>query len=178
MAIGERIRFFRNLRGMTQKYLGQVVGFPEKTADIRMAQYESGSRTPKAELTESLAGALGVSPLALSVPDIDSYIGLMHTLFTLEDLSGLTVSESEDGEICLKVDTSKGKDAHELRKLLYAWKEQADKLSSEEISKDKYDEWRYHYPEFDTTQTWAKVPSQALSDTLVEMFQDKLKPDK
>ena len=54
MAIGERIRFFRNLRGMTQKYLGQVVGFPEKTADIRMAQYESGSRTPKAELTESL----------------------------------------------------------------------------------------------------------------------------
>ena len=41
MAIGERIRFFRNLRGMTQKYLGQVVGFPEKTADIRMAQYLS-----------------------------------------------------------------------------------------------------------------------------------------
>lgn len=30
MAIGERIRFFRNLRGMTQKYLGQVVGFPER----------------------------------------------------------------------------------------------------------------------------------------------------
>ena len=167
MAIGERIRFFRNLRGMTQKYLGQVVGFPEKTADIRMAQYESGSRTPKAELTESLASALGVSPLALSVPDIDSYIGLMHTLFTLEDLYGLTVSESADGEICLKVDTSKGKDAHELRKMLYAWKEQADKLSSEEISKDKYDEWRYHYPEFDTTQIWAKVPSQALSDALV-----------
>ncbi len=47
MAIGERIRFFRNLCGMTQKWLGQVVGFPQKTADIRMAQYESGSRTPK-----------------------------------------------------------------------------------------------------------------------------------
>ena len=62
--------------------------------------------------------------------------------------------------------------------MLYAWKEQADKLSSEEISKDKYDEWRYHYPEFDTTQTWAKIPLQALSDALVEMFQDKLKPDK
>lgn len=51
--------------------------------------------------------------------------------------------------------------------MLYAWKEQADKLSSEEISKDKYDEWRYHYPEFDTTQIWVKVPSQALSDALV-----------
>ena len=173
MAIGERIHFFRILRGMTQKYLGTIVGFPERSADVRLAQYETGTRKPKAELT----AALDVSPHALDVPDIDSYIGLMHTLFTLEDLYGLTVSES-DGEICLKVDTSKGKDAPELLKMLYAWKEQADKLSSEEISKDKYDEWRYHYPEFDTTQTWAKVPSQELSDALVEMFQDKLKPDK
>ncbi len=126
MAIGERIHFFRILRGMTQKYLGTIVGFPERSADVRLAQYETGTRKPKAELTAALAQALDVSPHALDVPDIDSYIGLMHTLFTLEDLYGLTVSESEDGEICLKVDTSKGKDAHELRKLLYAWKKQAD----------------------------------------------------
>ena len=54
-----------------------------------------------------------------------------------------------------------------VRQIVNAWKEQADKLSSEKISKDKYDEWRYHYPEFDTTQIWAKVPSQALSNALV-----------
>ena len=54
-----------------------------------------------------------------------------------------------------------------VRQIVNAWKEQTDKLSSEEISKDKYDEWRYHYPEFDATQIWAKVPSQALSDALV-----------
>ena len=36
--------------------------------------------------------------------------GIEKSLFTLEDLYGLTVSESADGEICLKVDTSKGKD--------------------------------------------------------------------
>ena len=81
MAIGERIHFLRNLRGMTQKYLGTLVGFPEKTADVRMAQYESGTRTPKADLTNKLAQALDVSPKALDLPDIDSYIGLMHTLF-------------------------------------------------------------------------------------------------
>ena len=92
MAIGKRIRFFRNRKGMTQKQLGEILGFLGKTSDVRMAQYESGSRTPKAELTESLAGALGVSPLALSVPDIDSYLGLIHTLFTLEDRYGLTVA--------------------------------------------------------------------------------------
>ena len=102
MAIGERIRFFRNLKGMTQKYLGMQVGFPEKTADIRMAQYESGSRTPKADLTNSLAEVFGVSTSALTVPDIDSYNGLMHTLFTLEDLYGLKITEL-GGEICLSL---------------------------------------------------------------------------
>lgn len=173
MAIGERIHFFRILRGMTQKYLGTIVGFPERSADVRLAQYETGTRKPKAELTAALAQALDVSPHALDVPDIDSYIGLMHTLFTLEDIYGLTVSEA-DGEVCLKVDKNKEKDAHELLKMLYAWKEQGDKLSSEEISREEYDNWRYHYPKFDTTQRWAKVPSQELSDALIEAFKDKL----
>ena len=116
---------------------------------------------------------LEVSPQALDVPDIDSYIGLMHTLFTLEDIYGLTVSEA-DGEVCLKVNKDKGKDAAELSKMLYAWKEQADKLSSEEISREEYDNWRYYYPKFDTTQIWAKVPSQELSDALVETIKDHL----
>nr|WP_297873001.1 helix-turn-helix transcriptional regulator [uncultured Blautia sp.] len=173
MAIGERIHFFRLLRGMTQKYLGTAVGFPEKSADVRLAQYETGTRTPKADLTAALAQVLDVSPQALSVPDIDSYIGLMHTLFTLEDIYGLTVSEA-DGEVCLKVN----KDAAELLKMLCAWKEQADKLSSEEISREEYDRWRYYYPKYDTTQLWAKVPSQELSDALVDAFKDHLQSDK
>ena len=176
MAIGERIHFFRLLRGMTQKYLGTAVGFPEKSADERLAQYETGTRTPKADLTAALAQVLDVSPQALSVPDIDSYIGLMHTLFTLEDIYGLTVSET-NGEVCLKVNKDKGKDAAELLKMLYAWKEQADKLSADEIDREQYDQWRYHYPKFDTTQRWAKVPSQELSDALVEQFKDQLKTD-
>ena len=148
MAIGERIRFFRNLRGMTQKYLGQVVGFPEKTADIRMAQYESGSRTPKAELTETLAGALGVSPLALAVPDIDSYLGLMHTLFTLEDRYSLTVENGENG-VSLRADPRKGTDAAELSEMLTAWAEQAEKYRNGEIVREDYDKWRYNYPKYD-----------------------------
>ena len=110
MALGERIHFFRLLRGMTQKYLGMALGFPEKSADVRLAQYETGSRTPKADLTAALAQVLDVSPHALSVPDIDSYVGLMHTLFTLEDNYGLKIGEV-DGEICLRVNVRQNKDA-------------------------------------------------------------------
>ena len=169
MAIGERINFFRNLRGMTQKYLGVRVGFPERSADVRLAQYETGTRTPKADMTAALANILDVSPQALSVPDLDSYIGLMHTLFTLEDRYGLKVCEC-DGEVHLRVDVSHGKDAAELSKSLAAWREQAAKLEAGEISKEEYDRWRYRYPEFDTTGIWAKVPPKQISDWLTEVF--------
>ena len=172
MAIGERIHFFRNMRGMTQKYLGMLLGFPEKSADVRLAQYETEARTPKADLTASLANALDVSQQALAVPDIDSYIGLMHTLFTLEDRYGLQIDEA-DGEVCLKVDVRKNKDAAELHKMLCSWRQAAAMLKTGEISQEEYDRWRYRYPEFDTTQRWAKVPSQALSDMLIQALKEE-----
>ena len=167
MAIGERIHFFRLLRGMTQKYLGMAVGFPEKSADVRLAQYETGSRTPKAELTAALAQVLDVSPHALSVPDIDSYVGLMHTLFALEDNYGLKVTE-QDGVLSLQVDFRKNKDAARL----WAWREQAAKLEAGEISQEEYDRWRYHYPEFDKAQTHVKVPSQHFSNRVVDTLKE------
>ena len=174
MAIGERIRFIRNLRGMTQKYLGTLVGFPEKTADIRMAQYEAGTRTPKEDLTKALAGALDVSPLALNVPDIDSYFGLMHTLFALEDRYGLTI-ETRDGEVLFRIDPRKGKDAARISELVCAWAAVAEKYHAGEISRDEYDKWRYYYPQYDDTQITAKVPSQELSYAMVKGLKKGLK---
>ena len=174
MAIGERIRFFRNLRGMTQKYLGTLVGFSDRTADIRMAQYEAGTRTPKEDLTKALAAALDISPLSLSVPDIDSYLGLMHTLFALEDRYGLTI-ETKDGEVLFRIDPRKGRDAAYISEMIYAWASTAEKYRAGEISRDEYDRWRYYYPQYDDTQIAAKVPSQELSDALVKSFRKKLK---
>ncbi len=172
MAIGERIHFFRLLRGMTQKYLGMAVGFPESSADVRLAQYETGTRTPKADLTAELAKVLDVSPRALNVPDIDSYVGLMHTLFTLEDRYGVTINEA-DGEVCLKVDARKNKDSARLHEMLCAWRQVAAMLEAGEITREEYDRWRYCYPEFDNTQRWAKVPSQEISDMLVNTLNNE-----
>lgn len=145
MAIGERIHYFRKLRGLTMKKLGIIVGFPEKSADVRLAQYENGSRSPKADLTAGLARALDVSPKALDVPDIDSYIGLMHTLFAIEDLYGLKI-DTLDGEAVLRLDKSKGQTYLSMFDMFSAWAEQAGKLNSGEITKEEYDRWRYHYP--------------------------------
>ena len=175
MAIGERIHFFRTLRGMTQKYLGMAIGFPEKSSDVRMAQYESGTRTPKADITATLAYALDVAPEALSVPDIDSSIGLAHTMFALEDMYGLKVKEA-DGTVCLQLDPT-NEDGFDFYKILVAWREQAAKLEAGEITREEYDRWRYYYPKYDTTQQWGKIPPKALSDALLENLEKHIWPD-
>ena len=92
---GQRIRHYRILRGMTQKALGIAAGFPPRTADIRIAQYESGARTPKPALLCTLAEALGVSPSALDIPRNKSREALTQLLLALEDEYGLTITITE-----------------------------------------------------------------------------------
>ena len=166
MAIGERIRFIRNLRGMTQKWLGMAIGFDEKTADIRIAQYESGTRTPKGNYVAGLATELGVRPEALKLPDIDSYVGLAHTLFALEDIYGF-YPDSIDGELCIRLDKTRGTTYSQMFDILNAWQQESVKLKNNEITKEEYDNWRYRYPEFDSTKHWVKVPPQGLVDNLL-----------
>ena len=83
MSIGERIRYICNFKGMTQKWLDMAIGFDERTADVRIAQYESGTRTPKEKLVAAVTNALEVRPQALDLPDIDSYVGLCRALCLL-----------------------------------------------------------------------------------------------
>ena len=51
----------------------------------------------------------------------------MHTLFTLEDLYGLHIGEI-DGELCLRLDKSKGTTYLSMFDMFHAWQEQAEKL--------------------------------------------------
>ena len=43
MTIGQRIRKARLNREITQQELGELVGFPDDSADVRIAQYESST---------------------------------------------------------------------------------------------------------------------------------------
>ena len=162
MAIGERIRFIRNLRGMTQKYLGMAIGFDEKTADVRMAQYESGTRTPKENYVTDIAKALDVSPKALDLPDIESYVGLAHTLFALEDIYGIQIGDI-DGELCLRLDKSMGVTYLSMFDIFSAWHQEAEKLENGEISKEDYNAWRYNYPRIEAECTRKQLDALRVS---------------
>ena len=156
MAIAERINYFRNKCSMTMKYLGQRLGYAEKSADVRVAQYESGNRKPKEDTIHALAEIFDVAPAALNVPDIDSYIGIMHTLFVLEDQYDLS-ADLIDGEPVLRFGTDiKKRDF--LWNLFTSWAAEAARYRAGEISEEDYNAWRYHYPKFDKGNIWAEVP--------------------
>lgn len=121
MNIGERIKRIRTLRGMTQKDLGIALGFPERSTDVRVAQYESGSRTPKEDVIQEMTKVLKVKPKAIADPDYNTYIGLMYMFFDLEETYGIHVDEI-DGELCLCLDRSR-KDYTELFDMLLKWNE-------------------------------------------------------
>ncbi len=142
MKIGKRIRFFRILRGMTQRELGRAVGFPEKTADVRVAQYENGERKPKAALRERFADALGVSVAALAIPALDTPAGTIHALFAMEDLYGFQIAKTDDG-LVLRLQASPSPRLQEIWKTLTAWERYRAALDAGLCSREIYDRWRY-----------------------------------
>ena len=131
---------------------------------MRIAQYESGTRSPKEKYTVDIANALNVSPKALDVPEIDSDIGLAHTLFALEDIYGIHTHEL-DGEVYLRLDKSRGDTYLSLFELFKLWNKETDKLKNGELTKDEYDHWRYNYPQGDSS--YKRVPSKDFSDVMV-----------
>jgi len=144
MSVGNRIKKIRNMRGMTQKALGIAVGFDEKSADIRIAQYESGTRMPREKITTKIANVLKVNPKTFDRPDIDNYEGLIHVLFILEDIYGIKIN-SVNGELCLIPDKSKSNIYPMLFDIFNTWQQEAEKLKNGEITENEYNTWRYNY---------------------------------
>lgn len=147
MAIGNRIKWFRNMRNLTQKELGAKVGFPFNATDVRIAQYESEKRIPKDDMVNKLAAILDVSPSAIKVPEIDTNIGVMHTLFALEDTFGIKINKISD-ELCISLDKT-SKSYSSMFEMFDTWQREYEKFQNGEISKEDYDKWRYTYPKME-----------------------------
>ena len=170
MSVGERIRFFRTMRRMTQKYVGMRLGFSERSADVRIAQYETDARTPKRELLDNIADVLGVHPDALTVPDIDSLFGVMHTFFALEDRYDLRAEYDGSKGIIKIVPGYNYIISEDLAELVDSWAKQAEKYRAGEITKEEYDNWRYIYPRSDPTAGTPICPSKQVSDMIIKQL--------
>ena len=143
MLIGRRIRFLRTHRGMTQKELGKAIGYSDKTADVRVAQYETNTYGPKDKVIESLAKALNVDEADLKVPDILTNDVFMHTMFMLEDTFGIYMNpDSEDITFTFEDNSINNPIANDLKE----WKKKAIQLKNGEITYEDYMEWKLRFP--------------------------------
>ena len=56
MDIGERIRFVRQFRGLTQTKLAEKSGLSaDENGRIRISQYENGTRVPRKDMLEKIS---------------------------------------------------------------------------------------------------------------------------
>lgn len=113
-----------------------------------------------------MSDLLDVDPRALTVPDIDTQLGLMHTLFAIEDMYGLKIDEL-DGEMVLRLDRFTP-EFPALYDKFRTWLQEAKKLKGGEITKDQYDDWRYKYPELNTHKFSVDVLPKEISDALIK----------
>jgi len=166
VAVGDRIKRVRNFRGLTQKELGLAVGYDEKTADVRIAQYESGTRTPKEEPLRKIAEALDVKYESLCEPTLYSAVDVMYTLFELDEQYGdLRIFDVVDHTDPFMPENHKAVSFSSklLDDFFVEWQERKKDLADGVISKAEYTEWKLNWPDtaddlgkFVPTKQWRK----------------------
>lgn len=151
MSIGTKISKLRVKRGMTQKELGQAVGFSASTADVRIAQYEAGKRVPKTDTVWKLASILEVNPDYLGAPVLANTEETLRALFFLDeynsvDLQSVEVKDHNTGGPRQKVFVA----PPALDGYLEEWFLKKQALANKEISQDEYYEWKMNWkPDLD-----------------------------
>ena len=140
MAVGDRIKRVRNIRGMTQRELGLAVGFDDNSADVRIAQYESGTRKPKEDMLRKISAVLDVNYRSLYEPTLYAAEDIMYTLFELDE--HYRISLSEQGK-----QISVNFNAKLLNDFMREWLLRKQELADGDITKEEYAEWKLNWPQ-------------------------------
>ena len=126
MTQGKRIRAIRKFRGYSQKELGIRAGMNPKSADVRIAQYESDKRAPRKETLFRIAKALNVSPMAVAPYTGRDSREILEILFWLEEAGKM------DGIM----------EVRDLMAMMDVWEAKKDQRDRGEISEGEYLEWK------------------------------------
>ena len=147
MAVGRRIRYFRQKNNLTQKQLGELMGYSKSTAEVRVNQYENEIRLPKADTLAKLGEIFGVDASVFKIPDIENRVGLMQTFFALEDFAGWKLTKV-DGKFAVVLGSSaQGPQKMFDDSILQEWLDKQEAVARGELTYEEYNAWRYHYTE-------------------------------
>ena len=149
--LGQKIRFCRQIAGMTQKELGSACGVNEST----IRNYELGNRYPDSDTIFEISNALEISPYVLATPDPISAASSLQYLFSMEKTLDLTPT-TIDGKVYLEV--SSDIDVNDatvaplsnLKRMFSHWATMYEKFINEEIDEETYLLWQAKYLSFGT----------------------------
>ena len=85
MTLGDKIRKYRILKGLTQAQLGSLV----KLTGDRIRQYENDVRKPKDGKLFEIADALDINPSTLAEPNFDDPTSVIFQKENMRMLTGL-----------------------------------------------------------------------------------------
>ena len=147
--LGQKIRFYRQIAGMTQKELGVACGVNEST----IRNYELGNRYPDSDTIFEISNALEISPYVLATPDPISAASSLQYLFSMEKTLDLTPT-TIDGKVYLEV--SSDIDVNDatvaplsnLKRMFSHWATMYEKFINEEIDEETYLLWQAKYLSF------------------------------
>lgn len=143
MTIGDKIKYLRKARHLTQKELGIAVGFEEKNADIRIAQYESGTRTPKPELINKFAKVLNAHVLTIMNDKTqDPVYNMIIDMIDLEEKATITLHPIEDKSSKYAMSIDNDVFNNFLDELVSIRKELTDGM----ITYEEFIEWKVNWP--------------------------------
>lgn len=82
MTVGEKIRTYRKMRGISQKMLGQLAG---GINEVTIRKYEAGDRNPKPDQLLKIADALGISINIFMDFDIETVSDVLSLIFKMDE---------------------------------------------------------------------------------------------
>ncbi|SHM99423.1 Helix-turn-helix [Anaerosporobacter mobilis DSM 15930] len=92
MTTGEKIRYFRKMRGISQEFLGRLSGINSAT----IKKYESGIRNPKPDQLLKIANALGISINLFMDFDISTVSDVLSLLFKMDEQVDMNFEAEKD----------------------------------------------------------------------------------
>ena len=149
--LGQKIRFYRQIAGMTQKELGAACGVNEST----IRNYELGNRYPDSDTIFEISNALEISPYVLATPDPISAASSLQYLFSMEktlDLTPTTIDGKVYLEVSSEIDVNDATVAplSNLKRMFSHWATMYEKFINEEIDEETYLLWQGKYLSFGT----------------------------
>ena len=163
MDFSNRLRYIRELRGLTQKQLGLAIGLSEKAAESTISQYERGEKRPRKDAISRLALALEVSDNALDLVPQAFPQGLLQRLLFAEDFHGLQPYKIHDRYFIGPIVYEDGEFSNFYNDL-ECWYEAHQKLINSEWTEEQYIEWKLHYPYIKPSTVFEDIKSDLKKD--------------